>query len=185
LKEKLSMETNMTSITRRHALALMGTTSLVACAGQTGSADYAAAFQAIASEVQAGLAQLKAVGLSGSVLDQVSSIISQITSAAGSVTSLITPVQGQSTLATIEGYFNQLSPLVAPFLALVPGGSIISLIIAALPAVESLVGMVTSLLAPPAKALAVHAAAAQGARGAGPLTPQAALDMLIARASRR
>ena len=121
---------------------------------------WVAAVEAIAKEAQLVVPQLAAVGLTGQTATNVTNIIAQIVAAAGVIGSASTQSQGTSTLTAIEIYVNDLAPLILPFLPLVPGGTIIGVIVAALPEIEVAVNFVASLLTPVAKQVAATAAPA-------------------------
>lgn len=115
---------------------------------------WVAALQAVATEVSSIMPQLTAAGLTGSAASKAQGIIAQIEKALGAIGSASTAADGQSVLATVETYINSLAPLVEPFVAAIPGGSIVGLIVAALPAIELAVNMLVTLLTPQAQALA-------------------------------
>ncbi len=172
-------------ISRRTAL-LAGTSTLAlsACSLSGGGglpSVVVAGFQAIAQEVQLALPQLQAAGLSGTAANTVTTIIGGVQAAARVVSAVSTPTQGSSTLTTIESYVNEIAPLVAPFVSLVPGGGIIALVIAALPELEAALNFTVSLLSAQAKQIAAAATPASAVPGRVGLTP---LQRLIAQAEK-
>jgi hypothetical protein len=183
----------MNQLTRRQALALMGTTTLAACAG--GSAlvpSWVGAIEAIGQQVALDAPQLKVAGLPAASLTQVSSIDGQIESAAAAIGAESTATQGQSTLIQIEGYVNAVAPIVEPFLetaagAAVPGGGFaIALIVAALPALEFALNMTVSQLTAQAQAIGAKAVLpASAVFGSGAMDrSQQALNELLRRAGK-
>src|ERR1700722_4793643 len=75
----------------------------------------------VGAMVSTGIAELQGFGLGGAALSTAQSIVAGIEQAAGAVGALSTPAAGSSALATIESYVNQLAPVVAPFVSLIPG----------------------------------------------------------------
>ena len=157
------------SLSRRRLLALAAGGSLAAVlagCGTTGgttttttASSWVQAFQALAAEAQLIVPELTAVGLGGNTLTSVQSIVGDIESVLSGVSTAMTQSQGQSVLAQVEGYINNLAPLVLPFVSLIPGGSVIGLIVAALPAIEALVNFGISALTPVTAQLAASAPA--------------------------
>jgi hypothetical protein len=151
-------------ITRR-TLLLTGASSIALAACSTSTTTtvntqvpvWAAALKAVLTEIVSVLPQLQAVGLSGTALTQAQTIIGQIETALSAIGAASSASQGATTLATVESYINALAPLVLPFVGLVPGGSVIGLIIAALPEIELALNFVISLLTPQAKSIAATA----------------------------
>lgn len=167
---------------RRHIL--LSGVAVVALAGCTTAGPnpvplWVAGIQAVAQEFTNDLpAILQAAGASGSGAS-IQSIIDKIVAAASAISSASTQVQGQSVLQQIEGYVNSLAPLVAPFAASVPG---LGIVIAALPAIELGLNVLTSFLSPQAKALgATVAPTARRGVAIGYLSPQEALVILLQR----
>lgn len=152
---------DMTFKLNRRALLLAGVfligTPLVGCSSTTTVPTWVAALQAIATEFNLVMPQLVTAGMSSDVAAKVQAIIAQIQQALTAINSASTQTQGQSVLTTVEGYINALTPLALPFVAAIPGGSVLGLIIAALPAIELAVNMVTSLLNPNALKVASSA----------------------------
>jgi hypothetical protein len=157
---------------RRALLAGLGLLPLVACQTTTPVTPpapipppaWVAGLEAIATEAQNALNQLAAVGLNlnvtvtvGGVSMTVSQIISTIQTLAASIGSASTQAEGQATLTQIEDYINALAPLILPFVSLIPGGSIIGLIVAALPALETMLNIAVSILSPTAVQVAQSA----------------------------
>jgi hypothetical protein len=116
-----------------------------------------AGLQAIGTEIVSVAPQLEKFGLSGSSLSTVQTIIADIEQILGGVNAASSAVSGQTVLAQIEGYVNTLAPIILPFVAAVPGGTIIGAIIAALPAIETAVNFLISLLSPQAQQVAATA----------------------------
>lgn len=152
---------------------------LAACAGggsnptpapSTISALAAAAFGAIASEAQLALPQLEQAGLNLGQAPQVKQWLSAIAQAAAGITASSTQAQGQSALQVIETDANDIAPIVETIAPLIPGGSIIGLVFAALPEIEVLINLGSSLLAPVVQQVAKTAPPAPAAvrLGAGP-----------------
>jgi hypothetical protein len=164
---------------------LLGGTALAGCTiGGVPIPTWITGLRAIAKEVQLVLPQLQAVGLIGNAALNVGVIADKIVAAIGAIGDAATLSQGQSVLTAVETYINALAPLVAPFVALVPGGAIISLIVAALPELEVLLNLAVTVLTPPTKALMTSAPRPAGAaRGVVTvLTPNEALAELMRRA---
>ena len=158
------------SVSRRRLLTLAAGGSLAAVlagCGTTGGGStttttvsgWVQAFQALAAEAQLIVPELTAVGLGGNTLTSVQAIVGDIESVLSGVSTAMTQTQGQSVLAQVEGYINNLAPLVLPFVSLIPGGSVIGLIVAALPAIEVLVNFGISALTPVTAQLAASAPA--------------------------
>lgn len=147
------------------------------------------ALQAIAAEITQIIPQLVSAGLGGNTLTAVQNIVTEIQSVLSGVTTAITNGQGQSILIQVEDLINQLAPLVLPFLSAIPGGSIIGMIVAALPAIEALVGVAITALTNLAQSLASSAPAVTSSRYRGRLRKavpsQAYLQMLEAAAAAR
>jgi hypothetical protein len=101
--------------------------------------------------------QLTKAGLSGATVTTVSTAITAISAAGNDISAAATATQGQSTLIQIEGYVNAIAPDVLPFVSLIPGGGILALVIAALPAIEAMLNFAVSLLSAEAKTIAVAA----------------------------
>ena len=158
------------SVSRRRLLTLAAGGSLAAVlagCGTTGggttttttASNWVQAFQALAAEAQLIVPELTAVGLGGNTLTSVQAIVGDIESVLSGVSTAMTQTQGQSVLAQVEGYINNLAPLVLPFVSLIPGGSVIGLIVAALPAIEALVNFGISELSSVTAQLAASAPA--------------------------
>lgn len=134
--------------------------------------------QALSAQAQAIYQQLVSAGMrvSSGTATTVQTILTQIQNAASALTPVSTAVQGQSVLQQVESYINTLIPIAAPFLPLIPGGAggIISLIVAALPAIEAGFNMIVSFLTPATTAVAAPSPTAAA------LNPVAALNKLIA-----
>ena len=118
---------------------------------------FVSAIKAIGQQALLSLPQLQAAGLSGASAAKAQTIVDQIEKIAGAISDAATATDGQSTLIKIEGYINALAPIVATFASLIPGGAVIGLVVAALPAIEFAVNMTVSLLTPTAKAIASSA----------------------------
>ena len=145
---------------------------------------WVAAFQAILTEAASILPQLQAVGLTGNALSNASTIISEIKAALSAINAASTASQGMNVLQTVEIYINSLAPLVLPFVSLIPGGAVIGLIVAALPAIEAALNIVVTLLTPQAQTIAQSAPVLPAsARYGGAVNSQAYLNLLIQRAS--
>lgn len=136
--------------------------------------------QALGTSAQTIFSDLVSAGMQvgSGVANTAQTILTQIQNAAAAITPTSTQAAGQSVLSQIEGYVNALAPIAAPFVSLIPGaGGILAIAIAALPAIESGVNLIASLLTPAAKALVPTSSPT-----AAPLTPSAALTMLINKA---
>jgi hypothetical protein len=143
---------------------------------------WVAALQAIATEASSILPQLAAVGLSGAALASAQTIVKEIQAALSAIGVASTVSQGQAVLQQVETYINALAPLVLPFVAAVPGGTIIGLVVAALPAVETALNFVASLLTPVAQQLASSAPPLPASAGFGaPSASQQYMNLLILR----
>jgi len=120
-------------------------------------AAFAQAIQAISDQVGQFVAELPAGTIAASTLKVIQTIVGDIQTVAAGVAGVTTPAAGQSLLTTIEGYLNQLAPILLPLISAIPGigaaASIIGIIVAALPEIEAIVGMVTALI-PQAQTLA-------------------------------
>ncbi len=166
----------MEHVISRRTLLLSGASSaalLVGCATTSGAlpATVIAGFGAIAKTAGLVLPQLQATGLAGGALNTVTTILGELQAAAAAITGASSLGAGQSTLTRVEGYVNALAPLVLPFVALIPGGAVISLLVAALPELEIAINFASSLLSAQARqvAAAVPASAAPGRVGLTPL----------------
>ncbi len=149
----------MLNLSKRQLMIGASAIALVGCNGPNQVPAWVAAFEAVLTMATSILPQLQAVGLSGGDLDKAQKIVAGMQDALKAISSASTQGQGQAVLTQIEGYINALAPIVATFAALVPGGSIVGLIIAALPAIELGVNFVISLLTPQAVAIASTAPA--------------------------
>jgi len=132
---------------------------------------------ALSAQAQAIYQQLVAAGMKigSGTATTVQTILTQIQNAAAALTPVSTAVQGQSVLQQVESYINTLIPIAQPFLAMIPGaGSILAIVVAALPAIEAGFNMVVSFLTPATTAVAAPSPTAAA------LNPVAALDKLIA-----
>jgi predicted small secreted protein len=177
----------MNSMNRRQVIVLLGGTTLAGCAGASGQIPlYVAALRAVGQQALLSLPQLKTAGLSGPTADTIAKALTEISTVGQAISDAASATDGQSTLIKIEGYINAIAPLAVPFAALVPGGALIGLVVAALPAIEFAVNLTVSLLTPPAKVLASTAPKPAGAaRGViAVLTPEQALAELLRRSGR-
>ena len=133
-------------------LALADCAALGTAAGTALAPAAASAIEAIGQYfVNNVLSAIQGAGasISSSTLGTITQIVNSIGQAAAGISTATTQTQGQSTLQTIEGYVNNLAPVVAPFLSLIPGaGPILTIAFAALPAIEGLVNLGSSLLTP-------------------------------------
>ncbi len=149
------------NLSRRHLMLLAGGAAvapLVGCASVNSQVpSWVAALEAIATEAGSILPQLEAAGLSGADAAKAQQIVAEIQSALKVINIASSETQGQSALATVEGYINALAPLALPFVSLIPGGTVVGLIVAALPAIELALNFIVSLLTPQAKELAASA----------------------------
>lgn len=118
--------------------------------------------------------EMVAAGMPQSAATAMGTIVSNITKAASALNVASTTSQGQSTLGQIEGYINALIPIITPFLSLVPGGSVITIILAGLPAIELALNF-ASQLSPAAQALVA------AKPGAARLSPSQAMVLLAQR----
>jgi hypothetical protein len=157
---------------------------------------YVAAFQAILSLLASVVPQLQTVpGFAGNTLTSVETVIAEIQKVLTGVSNATTATAGEDVLTVIEGYINVLAPMVLPFVALIPGGSFIGLIIAALPAIEGLFNFFVDLLSPTSQQVAATSPAltshrlglARGTLGAPPTPAQSdqALALIEAMAERK
>lgn len=159
------------------AAAMVPVATLLGCPGTTTSvSSWVQVIEDIGTEAVDIVPQLEAAGMSAASGSTVQSIVTEIQAAASAIGSSSTATQGQSTLQQIEGYINSLAPLVAPFVALVPGGAVISIIIAALPLAESALNMITALTSQAQSLAAQPASAALKANSLA--AAQAAADKL-------
>src|SRR6185312_3303581 len=158
---------------------------LAACPGPVAVPAFVAALQSVGQDVLLAMPQLLKAGLSGATAATVNTAINAISQVGNDVSAASTATQGQSALIQIEGYVNAIAPDVLPFLPLIPGGSIIAIVIAALPAIEAMLNFAASLLSAEAKAVAataqVPAPAASTLRRMGATVDpsQAALEELL------
>jgi len=140
--------------------------------------------QAIATEISQIVGMLSTAGVSPSVIAQVQSIVASIQAAAAAVGTAVTQTAGQSILTQIEGYINALVPILQPFLSLIPGiGSIMGIIVIALPAIEAALNIIIGALSPAAIALGTLAPPLPLTAAPGFDVHQAYLNMLIQRAN--
>jgi hypothetical protein len=138
--------------------------------------------EAIGQQITGAIPALLTAGLPTSVLPTVTTVIGAIQNAAGAISSASTATAGQSVLLKIEGFFNQLTPIITPFVAMIPGyGGIIALALQAIPALEGALNIGVSLLTPATVALTVPPASA----GPQAMSSGQALNALIAGASFR
>ena len=169
-------------------LALAGCAATTATTGGTTVTSAVTAIQAFGQYLaQTFLPALTGSGVSipTSTLTTISNIISGIGSAANAIGTAASATAG-STLATIENYVNQLAPVIQPFIAMIPGvGSIASIAFMALPAIEGLVNMASTLLSPLVQSIAAQPAATSTPTAARvALTPQQALAILLQKTGR-
>ena len=124
------------------------------------------------------------VPISNNVLGTISKIITGISGVANAVGTASSATTG-SVLATIEGYVNQLAPVVQPYLSMIPGfGSIAAIAFMALPAIEGLVNMGATLLSPLVQQIAAAPVPAGPTAAGVALTPQQALQLLLQKTGR-
>jgi hypothetical protein len=152
-----------------------GTLAGCATGTPTTGAAWVTALESIASEIALAVPQLVEAGLGGNTLTSVQEVVAEIQQALSGVGAAITATAGQDVLVQVEGYINAIAPLVQPFLSLIPGGSIIGLIVAALPAIEALLNVAVTALTSVAQSLA-SSAPAVAASGKLRGTPSAALS---------
>jgi hypothetical protein len=168
------------------ALAVSGCGILTNNTGTTTTA-WISAIQAIGAEAGQFVTQLSSVaGVPASVVSEAQTIIAEIQKAAAAVGSATTASVGQSVLQTIETYINDLAPLVLPFVSLIPGGSIIGLIVAALPAIEAMLNVAISNISSAAAQLAASAPALPASAKFGAVSipvSQQYLNLLLNKAS--
>ena len=131
-----------------------------------------AAMSAFGKEIVLVAPQLEKFGLSDNADAQVKKYAQLMADLANGITTATPATEGQSTLTKIEDYINAVAPIVAPFVSLVPGGSIIGLCIAALPEIELLVNLGASLLTQAAKQIANTAPKPPAALRAGATAQQ-------------
>lgn len=152
-------------LSRRHLIQLTGSAAvgslLAGCAtlgnGSTLAQTAVTALQAVATEITQVIPQLITAGLGGNTLSAVQNIVAEIQQVLSGVSNAMTQSQGQSILQQVESYINDLAPLVLPFVSAIPGGSIVGLIVAALPAIEAVVGVAFTYLTNIAQGLATTA----------------------------
>lgn len=182
----------MDQIDRRALLALAASAPILAACPAGQIPLYVSAIQSLGQDALLVMPQLTAAGLSGNAASTAANIVNGITAAAGIIGATSTQAQGATALTQIELYINALAPFAASFAGLVPGGSMIGLIVAALPAIEEAVNLVVTLITNEAKSLAATApkpAAAMRSTATvltGPalLTPNQALAELLRQAGR-
>lgn len=166
-------------------------TGLGSCAifSPTGTSEWVPPLQAIAVEITQIIPELVKVGLGGNTLNSVQQIVGEIQQVLSAITSASNQGQGQSVLAQIENYINDLAPLILPFVSLIPGGTIIGLIVAALPAIEAMLNVIVTQLTALAQSLAGSAPplpSASGRFGARfGVNSQAYVTLLVNRAAQR
>jgi hypothetical protein len=148
--------------------------------------------QAILEEAPSIIPQLQNFGLSGSALATAQQVVADIEQVLNGIGNATTAAEGLSILQQVETYINTLAPIalaVIPASVLGPAGTVIGLVIAALPAIEAGVNMLVSALSPIAKQIATPAAASRryrsvfGAAGADLASSQLYLNLLIQRAN--
>jgi len=124
------------------------------------------------------------VAIPASALTTISKIISGIGGVANAIGTAASATAG-SALATIENYVNQLAPVIQPFLAMIPGvGSIASIAFMALPAIEGLVNMASTLLSPLVQQIAAQPVTTVPTAAGVALTPAQALQLLLQKTGR-
>lgn len=154
-------------------------------------ASWVAGIQAIGTEIATLLPGLAGIaGIPASTVAQITQIITEIEQIAAGIGIASSASAGQTALQAIEALINTLAPLLLPILSLIPGGAIIGIIVAALPAIEAALGMVISLLTPPAMALSARAPSLTSSRLRGSAVTSRAVSqqylmLLIAMAARR
>jgi len=166
---------------------ISGITNTVTTVGPT----VIAALQALGTMFAQVVPQLAPFGLTGTSQSEALSIISTIESALSGVGSTLTLSQGQSILTVVENSLNTLAPIIlaaipAAALAAIPGGSIIGLIVAALPAIEAGVNFLVSLIGQAASSLKTSAPALPASSRFKALatgSSQQYMNLLIQRAS--
>lgn len=165
------------------ASALTPLAGLMACAGGSQAVpQWMTAIQAVGQEFALVLPQLQQAGMPASDAATAQQVIAQIQQAATAVGTASSATQGQSALIQIEGAINAIAPIALPFVSLIPGGSILGLIIVALPAIETMLNVTVSLLSAPAKQIAATAPAAAPTTptaAAAPLDPAQALGIIL------
>lgn len=130
---------------------LAGCSTLNSFVGNTTVPQWVTALQAVAAEVGQILPQLQQyVSVPAATASEITAAVSGMQQVLSGVSTSWSQAQGESALQQIETYINNIAPLVLPILTAagvsIPGGAIISLIIASLPAIEAAVGMVLSAL---------------------------------------
>ena len=141
--------------------------ALAGCATSGGTitfsvANFTAAIQAIAAEVGEIIPTIAGVtSIPAATVSEIQSIVAEIQQVAAGVGQVSTATAGQTLLTQIEGYINDLAPIVLPLLSAIPGIGpaigIIGIIVGALPEIEAAVNIVTSLLSSQAQALVTAA----------------------------
>ena len=173
--------------------------ALAGCATSGGTttfnvSNFSAAIQAIAAEVGQIIPTIAGVtSIPAATVSEIQSIVAEIQQVAAGVGQVSTATAGQSLLTTIEGYINDLAPIVLPLLSAIPGigsvASILGIIVAALPAIEAMVGIVITDLTSTAQSLATAAPAVPTTSGkfraAFGQNSQYYLNLLVHRASGR
>jgi hypothetical protein len=114
-----------------------------------------AGLEAIGTEVSQILPMIQSVGanIPASTVSAIQTAITGIEAAVSGIGAASSASNGASILQTVETYINDLAAALSPFLSLIPGvGPIIGLIVAALPALEAVAGIIISLVQPVAAA---------------------------------
>ena len=151
----------MRQLTRRRALALFGTTALIAGCAALKSVNWQAMLQSIGQDWAAVSGELAELGvdvnvtiaLPGGGTTTVSGLAALVTKVTGGISAASTATEGQNALVIIEGYVNVLVPViwpvVQPMIATAsPGaGLTLGLIVADLPAIEAAINFATDLTA--------------------------------------
>ena len=153
-------------LTRRRLLATAAPAAALALAGcasgsGTTTSTWIAALEAIGTELASVLPLLQSSGaIPVAAISQATVIINDILSVLAAINSASTMLTGYSVLTQIEGYLNALASVIAPYLSLIPGvGTVVGLIVMALPAIELAVNLLVSLISPQLQALASAAPA--------------------------
>lgn len=173
----------MNPITRR---SLLTTTALAgiglgvaACSGSAaGNAvlnalpQVATQLQTIAKGLIAALPSLSsATGLSGGALKTITTAVNDISTVAGTVAPGLTPTQGQSVVATVEGDLNVVVAAAAGLPLPPPFGPALAAAALLMPVVEGALNMAISYLSPQTQAVAAAAQIPNPAPAAGPGAP--------------
>ena len=144
----------------RRTLLISGASTVVlaGCASGTFNVSaFAQAVQAIGTEIGSVVTLLPS-SVPAATVSEIQTIVAAIQSLAAGAGTAASQVSGQALLQQIEGYINELAPIVLSILPAIPGvgsiASILGIIVAALPAIEAMVNIVSTFLSTTAQSLA-------------------------------